>query len=89
MTMASEITFPLTETLAMRMFAAEMGHTGMTWDQLDNEFGKGEWKRKAAKVLEGWWNPDAPIVIMDLANDVMMVAEEVHGADQNGGDHDG
>lgn len=61
----------LTETLARQLFIAELGHTGLTWDQLDREFGQGDYRDKAGRVLEGWFDPDKPLVILDLANDEM------------------
>ena len=60
--------WPLTETLARQMFIAEFGHTGMTWDSL-SDMAHDEWRTKAGSVLEGWWNPDKPLVVLDLAND--------------------
>lgn len=61
----------LTETLAERLFYAEMGHTGMTWDQLSPEFGQEDYRRKIGRFMEGLWSPGQPIVVLDLDNDQM------------------
>lgn len=58
--------FDLGELLARALFYAEMGHTGMTWEQL-GDLGISEWERKAGRVIEAWWQPDKPIIVLDLA----------------------
>lgn len=65
---------PLTDTFARQLFVAKHGHTGMTWDQLDDEFGKEEYRRQVARIIEGWWDPDKPLVVLDLANDELWLA---------------
>lgn len=60
---------PLSETLAERLFYAEMGHTGMDWSQLSPEFGQEDYRRKVSRMLEGLWDPERPWVVMDLAED--------------------
>ena len=62
---------PLSETLAERLFYAEMGHTGMDWSALSPEFGQEDYRRKIGRMMEGLWNPDRPIVHLDLAEDEM------------------
>jgi hypothetical protein len=62
---------PLVETLAERLFYAEMGHTGMTWDQLDPQFGQEEYRRTIGRLMEGIYRSDAPLVVLDLDDDSM------------------
>lgn len=69
-------TFPLSEVLAQRLFYAEMGHTGLTWDDLSPEFGQEDYRRKISRLLEGLWRTEMPIVHMDLAEDFMWWSAE-------------
>lgn len=60
---------PLVETLAECLFYAEMGHTGMTWDQLSAEFGQEEYRRKVSRMCEGLWRTGRPFILLDLDDD--------------------
>lgn len=68
--MSGAETFPLGETFARQLFIAEFGHTGMTWDSL-SDISHDEWITKAGRVLEGWWDRDRPIVVLNLAEDTL------------------
>lgn len=61
----------LRDTFARQLFIAEMGHTGMTWDEYARDNDDTEYHRQAGRFLEGWWEPSKPFVVMDLANDEM------------------
>lgn len=66
---------PLVETFAQQLFIAQHGHTGMRWDQLDDQFGKEEYRRTVGRILEGWWDPSKPIVVLDVENDELFLVE--------------
>lgn len=70
-----QIKTSLTEVLAERLFYAEMGHTGMTWNDLSDEFGQEDYRRKVGRLMEGLWNPDKPMVHLDLGEDEMWWSE--------------
>lgn len=69
--------FPLVETLAERLFYAEMGHTGMTWDSLSVEFGQEDYRRKVSRMLEGLYRTDEPRIVLDLGDDLMWWAHSL------------
>lgn len=67
--MARAVAFELVETLAERLFNAVHGQSGVSWNQLDSEFGQGDYRRYVNRLLEGLWDAERPIIVLDVEND--------------------
>jgi hypothetical protein len=66
----SVVKHDLAEAFAEQLFIAQHGHSGLRWEQM-GEVGQGDYDLTARRFLEGWWNPDTPFVVLDLANGEM------------------
>lgn len=59
-----------TDVLAEALFYAEMGHTGMTWDDCSDHY-QDEWKRKVGKMLDAFHDPGNPFLVIDLSENTI------------------
>lgn len=68
-------TYPAVKALAEQMFVAEYGHTGISYHDFSEDSHQ-EWEKRASRVLEGWWSPDAPNVVINLREDTLRLAAD-------------
>lgn len=74
--MSDKRVYPLLEVLAHRWFVAEMGHTGLSWDSL-SDGGKEDYRRYVGRFLEGLYDPDRPVIVLDTAVDKLWLERRV------------
>lgn len=61
------------EFLAVAMYQAENGHTGIWWEDL-NEYAQEDWRKKADKVLEGMFSSHDQVLVIDIGDDKLYYA---------------